>query len=282
MKIGISTWVWASPLNTELVEELVPRIAEFGFDWVEMPIETPDEFDYARAAALVRGHHLGVSIVAAMSPDRDLLHVEEKVRENAAAYIRHCIDAAQILGATNFVGPFYSAVGRFWLSSPEQREQEVQLLVPQLRELADYAAERNVTLCVEAVNRFETSFINTASQAIELVDRVAHPAFQMVLDTFHMNIEEKSIGNAIRAAGPRLHHLHAGENDRGTLGEGHLPWSDVATALRDINYNGPVVIETFSDKIESIAAAAAIWRPLADNQDTLAKEGLVFLRQLLL
>ena len=280
MKLGVSTWVWVSPLTTELLEGLVPRIAGFGFDHVEVPPEQPGDIDYLRARDLVQEYDLGISIVAVMAADRDLLHDDPVLRENAAAYVRHCIDAAETMGAKRIVGPFYSAVGRLWISPPEQREREEASLLPSLRGLADYAAEKDVVLCLEPVNRFETSFINTAAQAVRLVDRVDHPGFQMALDTFHMNLEEKSLGDAIRTAGPRLCHFHVGENDRGTVGTGHVPWAEVAVALRDIHYDGIVVMETFSSKVESIAAAAAIWRPLADDQDTLAQEGLVFLRQL--
>ena len=113
-------------------------------------------------------------------------------------------------------------------------------------------------MCIEPLNRFETSFINLASQVIELVDRVDHPACQAMLDTFHMNIEEKSLGDAIRAVGPRLRHFHACENDRGTPGTGNVTWDDVAQGLKDVNYNGPVIIESFTDKVKSIDRAAAI------------------------
>jgi D-psicose/D-tagatose/L-ribulose 3-epimerase len=130
-------------------------------------------------------------------------------------------------------------------------------------------------------DRFETSFINLASQLIEVLDRVDHPACQAHLDTFHMNIEEQSLGDAIRTVGLRLRHFHSCENDRCTPGKGHVPWSDVADALCDINYDGPVVIESFSAQIESIARAAAIWRPLASSPDALAQDGLAFLQQLL-
>jgi D-psicose/D-tagatose/L-ribulose 3-epimerase len=136
-------------------------------------------------------------------------------------------------------------------------------------------------LCVEPLNRFETSFINLAEQAIEVIDRVDHPNCQMMLDTFHMNVEEKSAGDAIRTTGKRLKHLHSCENDRGAPGSGHVAWQEVAQALRDIEYDGPVVIESFTPQVKSIARAAAIWRPLADSSDTLASDGLKFLRPLL-
>ena len=138
-----------------------------------------------------------------------------------------------------------------------------------------------MTLCVEPLNRFETSFLNLASQAIEVVDRVDSPACGLLLDTFHMNIEEKSVGGAIRAAGHRLKHLHGCENDRGAPGSGHVPWKEVAAAVKDVGYDGPVVIESFTSKVKSIARAAAVWRSFAPSQDDLAKNGLSFLRRLM-
>ena len=120
-----------------------------------------------------------------------------------------------------------------------------------------------------------------ASQAIEVVDRVGHPNCQILLDTFHMNIEEKSLRDAIRAVGPRLKHFHACENDRGAPGSGNVTWDQVKQGLADIGYDGPVVIESFTAKVKSIARAAAIWRALAPTQDDLARDGVRFLRQLL-
>jgi D-psicose/D-tagatose/L-ribulose 3-epimerase len=138
-----------------------------------------------------------------------------------------------------------------------------------------------VKLGIETLNRFETSFLNTTEQALELIELVDHPAVGLALDLFHLGIEEKDPAAALRAAGPRLIHLQVAENDRGTPGTGHLPWSEVAAALREIEYDGSVVIETFSDRVEAIARAAAIWRPLAPDSDTLARDGLTFLRSLL-
>jgi D-psicose/D-tagatose/L-ribulose 3-epimerase len=214
-----------------------------------------------------------------MSPDRDLIHADENIRQNAMAYVRHCVDAAKTLGAANVVGPLYSAVGRTWQSTPDERKKDLDLLVRELKELSAYAHERGVVLCVEPLNRFETSFLNLASQAIEIVDRVDHPACGLLLDTFHMNIEERSVGDAIRSAGKRLKHLHACENDRGAPGSGHVQWKDVADACRAINYTGPAVIESFTSAVKSIARAAAIWRPLAETQDGLAQDGLRHLRK---
>jgi D-psicose/D-tagatose/L-ribulose 3-epimerase len=281
MKFGINTWVWTSPLTTDELKHLAPHIAGLGFDWLEVPIEALDDLDFKQGAEILRENNLSVSVCAAMGPDRDLIHPDADIRENGMDYLRQCIEATKTLGGTNLVGPLYSAVGRTWQSTPEERARDLDLLVDNLSALSNYAGDRGVVLCVEPLNRFETSFMNLAEQVIEVVDRVDHPACQIMLDTFHMNIEEKSLGNAIRAVGPRLKHLHSCENDRGAPGSGNVDWEDVKQAIKDIQYDGPVVIESFTPKVISIARAAAIWRPLESSPDYLATNGLKFLKGLL-
>ncbi len=279
MQLGISTWVWTSPATTDVLETLLPHIASLGFDVIELPIETVGQFDVARIGELARAHGLGVSVCAVIGAGRDLLVAGEA--EEGVRYLRACIDVAQTLGSPTVAGPFYSAVGRCWRSTPEERARDVEQVAGTLRGLGEYAADRGVVLGVETLNRFETSFLNTTAQALELIERVDHPSVGLALDVFHLGIEEKHVGDALRAAGGRLVHLQVAENDRGTPGTGSLPWRDVAKALREIEYTGRVVIETFSDRVEAIARAAAIWRPLAPDSDTLAREGLAFLRPLL-
>ena len=281
MQFGVNTWVWTSPLTTKELENLAPKVAGMGFDWIEIPLEGLDDLEPSRGRAIVHDHGLGVSTCAAMGPDRDLVHPDPAIQQNGMAYIRGCIDITGRLGATNLVGPIYSAVGRTWQATPDERARDIDLLVKNLGALARYAGDHGVVICIEPLNRFETSLINLATQAIEVVDRVDHPSCRIMLDTFHMNVEEKSLGNAIRAAGPRLHHVHACENDRGAPGSGNVTWQDVKQGLADIGYDGPVVIESFTAKVKSIARAAAIWRALAPTQDDLAQDGLRFLRGLL-
>jgi D-psicose/D-tagatose/L-ribulose 3-epimerase len=281
MRFGANTWIWVAPLTNAELDRLVPHVAALGFDWIELPLEIPGSFDYARTRRLIEDHGLGASMAAVISPERDLIHPDAAVRAAGMEYVVHAISAAAQTGATNLIGPLYSGVGRTWLASAAERARDLDLLEIQLRNLAKVAADHGVTLCLEPLNRFETSFINLTDQALAILDRVDHPSCQLMLDTFHMNIEEQNMGDAIRRAAPRLRHLHASENDRGTPGEGHTPWAEVAAALHDIGYDGPVVIETFTDQVTSIARAAAVWRPLAPSGDHLAQNGLAFLRKLL-
>lgn len=282
MHFGVNTWVWVSPLNTEELKLLAPRVKQMGFDWIEIPIEGVGDLDYKAGAQILKDNGLLGSTCAAMGPDRDLIHGDSAIRENGMNYIRQCIDATQTLGVTNLVGPIYSAVGRVWQQNAEDRAKDVDLLVKNLSTLSAYAGDRGVVLGIEPLNRFETSFLNLADQAIEVIDRVNHPSCKIMLDSFHMNIEEKSLGAAIRKTGAsRLAHFHACENDRGAPGSGNVTWGEVAQALRDIGYNGPVVIESFTNKVKSIARAAAIWRPFERSQDALAENGVEFLKKLL-
>jgi D-psicose/D-tagatose/L-ribulose 3-epimerase len=147
-----------------------------------------------------------------------------------------------------------------------------------LKEAASYAAERSIKLAIEPLNRFETDLVNTVDQGIKMVDDVGAENVGLLLDTFHMNIEEKDIPAAIERAAGRIVEFHACSNDRGTPGEDHLPWKAIAEALRDVDYEGPIVIEAFTPEVREIARAVSIWRPLAKSQDALAKDGLSNLR----
>jgi D-psicose/D-tagatose/L-ribulose 3-epimerase len=203
------------------------------------------------------------------------------MRAHGMAYVRHCVDAAHVLGAANVVGPLYSAVGRTWQATDDERRRDEDLLVLELRQLADYAGGHGVTLCIEPLNRFETELSQPHRTGHSDRRSVDHAACGIILDTFHMNIDERSIGDAIRAAGQRLRHMHTCENDRGAPGAGHVNWSEIAAAARDIDFDGPFVIESFASEVKAMARATCVWRPLATSPDALASDGVTFLRRLL-
>jgi len=280
IKFGINTFTWTSPFTTEDLP-LLDKAKEMGYDLVEIPIESPGDFDYDQAAEAFKRTGLACGTCAVMGASRDPAHEDESIQRSGVEYLMHCVDATAKMGGKMVGGPIYAAVGRTWQSTPEQRNIELERCAKNLREAGAYAEERGVVLAMEPLNRFETSFINLAEQAVELVEMVDSPAVKIMLDTFHMNIEEKKLGGAIEAAAPYLVHVHANENDRGIPGTGHVPWDEVAATLKKINYDGTLVIETFTTLVKEIARAAAIWRPPAPSQDMLAREGLAFLRKLM-
>jgi D-psicose/D-tagatose/L-ribulose 3-epimerase len=173
----------------------------------------------------------------------------------------------------------YSAVGKTRFLEPPERQRQWHLAVTNLREAAKYAADLGVKLAIEPINRFETDLVNTVDQGLELVQEIGADNVGLLLDTFHMNIEEKDIPAAILRAAGHIVEVHACANDRGTPGEDHLPWPKIAAALAQTHYDGPLVIEAFTPDIREIAKAVSTWRPLAASQNHLACEGLAHLRK---
>jgi D-psicose/D-tagatose/L-ribulose 3-epimerase len=279
--IGANTWIWVSPLTDERLASLAPRVRAFGFDVIELPIENPGDWDPARTRELLDQHGLKATTCAVMTPERDLVSSDRAVVESTQHYVRAATDMAARAGARSLAGPIYSPVGKTWAMDKSERAASISRLVENLRPLVDHAGQRGVTLALEPLNRFETSFMNTAAQVMEVVDRVGSAALGVLLDTFHMNIEERDPAAAIRACGSHIAHFHACGCDRGAPGGDQIPWPKIAAALRDVRYDGPIVIESFTIENQAIARAAAIWRPLAPTQDAIATEGLSFLKGLL-
>lgn len=282
--IGANTWIWTSPLTDEKLAELAPRISAWGFDLAELPVENPGDWDPRRAAEILRASGLGATVCAVMAPGRELVAADRETVAATQDYLRACVEAAAIVGGgvgPVVAGPMYASVGRKWRVAASGRAELLRELAGNLGPVAEYAAERGVRLALEPLNRFETSLINTVEQAVEVVDAVGSPALGLLLDTFHMNVEERSITDAIGLAGDRAFHFHACANDRGAPGADHLDWDGIVGALRDVGYGGVVSIESFTAENDAIATAAAIWRPLAGSQDDIAINGLDFLRRAL-
>lgn len=279
MKFGASTFIWVSPFSNNTLG-LVKKVHEMGFDIIEICVEDPSTIDVARIKEALKENNTEATVCGAFGPDRDASSEDKGVRAKAFKYLEFCIDFAQAIGSPSVAGPMYSAVGKTRLLPPEERARQWNLAVETLRPVAEYAGERGVRLALEPLNRFETDFINTAEQGLDLVDRIGAANVGLLLDTFHMNIEEKDMPAAIRKAGSKLFHFHSCENDRGTPGSGHVEWSVVKQALEEAGYDGPVVIEAFNSDIKEIARAVALWRPLAVSPDSLAREGLQFLKRL--
>jgi D-psicose/D-tagatose/L-ribulose 3-epimerase len=277
-RIGASTWIWVSPLTDERLAELAPHVRELGFDLVELQVEEPGQWDPAVAAELSARHGLATSLCCVMGPGRDLSVADRGVVEATQEYLCGCIDVAERIGSAVVAGPMYAPVGRLWRMDGPERERTLERIAAGLRPLADYAGERGVTLAVEPLNRYETSLVNTVAQGLELVELVSSDACGLLLDTFHLNIEERDPAAAATAAGSRIAHVHACGTDRGAPGQDRFDWPGFLGALRGAGYDGSLCIESFTPEQESIATAAAIWRPLASSPDRLAGEGLAFLR----
>jgi D-psicose/D-tagatose/L-ribulose 3-epimerase len=280
MKFGVNSFVWVSPCTTEAVRELAPKVKAMGFDILEIACENPDLLDTQMIKSEFKANGLSPVICGIFGPDRNICSFDQKIRQNARQYITWLINAADYIGSPVICGPMYSAVGKEHLEDSESREREWILAVTEIRDLANYAAEKGIKLALEPLNRFETDMINTVSQGLAFIKDIGRDNVGFHLDTFHMHLEEKSSPQAIRLAGDKIFHFHACENDRGVPGTGQVHWQEIAPALKSTNYQGPVVIESFTSQVKEIARAVNIWREIAPSQDAIATQGLQFLKTL--
>lgn len=278
MRLGINTFLFTSPFTTRSAR-LLPRFKQWGFETVEIAIEDPGHVDPKKVKRELdqAGMACG-SICACMGPDRDLRGTTRQ-QQTGLKYMQAVLDQMVELDCPSLVGPVYSAVGRADAVPPREYKQQWRTVVKNLKTLCKYAEDRERKVCLEPLNRFETDFINTCDQALNMVADVGSPALLLHLDTFHMNIEEKDQAAAIRKAGKKLGHFHACGSDRGTPGGDHIAWTKIVQALREIGYDKDVVIESFTTDVKVIARAAAIWRRIEPTRDEIAVKGLTFLRQ---
>jgi D-psicose/D-tagatose/L-ribulose 3-epimerase len=277
MRFGAITFIWTSPFATAEVG-LVDRVAELGFDVLEVAVEDPDLLDAGELRNALDRADLGALVVGFCTAERDISSDDAVVRGAGLAYVKRCADLAVATGAPMVAGPLHQAVGKARFVEPNERAAEFERTVEALAEVADYAGERGVAIAVEPLNRWESDMLNSVEQGLRLCDAVGRGNVGLLLDTFHQNIEEKRIGDAIRAAGPHLFHFHASENDRGVPGSGHIPWPEVGEALRAVGYRGVISLESFWCRIPGLAAAVSMWRPFYDDPDEFARAGLDHLR----
>jgi D-psicose/D-tagatose/L-ribulose 3-epimerase len=281
MKFGVNTFVWVSPCTTSAVKDLAPKVKELGFDILEISCENPELIDVDAVKSELQHNSLQPIVCGAFGPDRNICSHDPEIVENAKSYIRWLVDAAFKLGSPVVCGPMYSAVGKDHLEDARERKVEWDRAVSGIREMAQYAETKQVKLALEPLNRFETDMINVVTQGLEFIRQTGMANVGFHLDTFHMHLEEKNSGDAIRLANQKIYHFHACENDRGVPGTGQVHWDKVAQGLKDVKYNGPIVIESFTSQVKEIARAVCIWREIAPSQDAIADQGLKFLRTLL-
>jgi D-psicose/D-tagatose/L-ribulose 3-epimerase len=272
MLFGAHAFIWTGEWTPEGAEKAIGGAAEAGLDFVEIPLLRPESMDVAVTRALLDRYGIGCTCSLGLPKVAHLPSAPEK----AESFLESAVDVAAGLEAPVLCGVLYAHLGTLTGRPPE--EEELGDVAGVLKNVARYAADREVSLGVEAVNRYETYLINLAEQADAMLERVGEPNVFVHLDTYHMNIEEKGFYEPIVATGERMRYIHLSESDRGTPGTGNVHWDEVFRGLRAIDYDGYLVMESFAAINEDLAGATALWRDVVGDPEALIRDGLSFLR----
>lgn len=284
MKFGIYYSYWEQEWSADCFK-YIEKAAKLGFDVIEIAAHHLNSYPEAHIADIARSaRDNGIAITAGLgpSPTANLSSPDPDIRKAGRAFFEQALTNLAKLEARVIGGALHS----YWpvdYSKPVDKAGDRARGLEGIAGLADFAADRGIDLCLEVLNRFENHVLNTAAEGVAFVREVGKPNVKVMLDTFHMNIEEDDFAQAIRTAGPLLGHFHTGENNRKVPGSGNLPWHEIGCALRDIGYDRAVVMEPFVRPGGTVGNDIKVWRDLSNGAsdarlDEDARRSLAFSR----
>ena len=274
--IGFNLLAWSAPIS-EKMHPIAERLKTIGYDGIECFIDNQDVAAYQQFGAHLQQLGLRSTTVTVVGPNENPASNSATIREQAIDFLKGAIDRAHAMGATVICGPIHSAFATFSRREPQPDEYAHSAEV--LNAVGDYARQAGIVLAVEALNRFECYLCNTMTQLSHLIHLADHPNVRAMFDTHHANMEEKRFPDALRTIAPVLAHVHISENDRGTPGDGHIPWDDTFRTLAELNYTGWMTIEAFTRNDVDFANSINVWREYNDPWD-IAENGLKFIQMM--
>lgn len=275
MKLGIHAYAWCSQWSNDTLY-LIDKVKNFDLDFIEIPLMCLDTFDGSAVRGRLESVGLGAVTSTVLLGDTDITSDDERIRQNGYEYLMKCVDAAAQINAKSFSGVIYSQHVK--QTTKAATEDAWKWSAEILGKVAEHAREYGIQIGLEPVNRYETYLVNTCQQALRLIDMIKADNVKVHLDTYHMNIEEKSFYEATKMAGDKLIHYHLCENDRGIPGTGLVDWDGIFKALSEINYQGFAALESFVDSTDNMNTW--VWRKLAKDSDTLLTEGVAFIKKM--
>lgn len=278
MKIGVNAFAWTASFGPSHLG-LLPTIREHGLDGFEVPVFDPAKVAVADIRRAMEANDLGCTVCAILPPGINPISPDAAARREALRHLKSCVVVAAGLGATLVGGPVFAPVG--YLPGRRRNQDEWDWAVEYLQAVGSSLDAHKITLALEPLNRFETFFLTTAAEAKAFCEAVNHPRVGVLVDTFHANIEEKDVADALRLLGPHLKHIHASDNDRGVPGSGHVDFAGIVAALREIRYDGYLMIEGFGFSPAEANSPITIWRDPRATPEEIAFEGERFLRTLI-
>ena len=276
MKFGMNLLLWTGAMNDDMIP-VVASLKEMGYDGVEVPVFEDNIDLYTQWGARLKEMGLECTAVTVRGEEDNPISADPAVRALGIENNKRALDNAAAAGAVRLVGPYHSALGVFSGQGPT--EDEWKWGVDSMRQVAEHAATVGITLGVEALNRFETYLLNTHADSARFVREVDHPNARMMYDTFHANIEEKDIAQAIRDCSDVCALVHISENDRSTPGTGNVDWDTNFNTLKEVGYDGWMVVEAFGLALPELVAATKIWRRMYESEEQLAGDALKFMQE---
>jgi D-psicose/D-tagatose/L-ribulose 3-epimerase len=277
---GVHALVWTGGWSPDEARRAVSASAEAGYDLIEIAPIDPTGFDADMTAGLLKEYGLQVSASLGLSADTDVSSEDPDVVARGRQRLGQALDVLRDSGGSVLCGVLYSKLGKYDAPATERGRANSQEAIAWL---ADRAAASGITLALEFCNRYETNIINTTQETLDFIAAVDRPNVMAHLDTYHMNIEEHSFREAVRAAAAagRLGYVHVGESHRGALGTGSIPWAEFFGALTEVGYEGIVTFESFSSEVvhRTLSNDLAIWRNLWTDNDALARDALAFVKE---
>ena len=276
MKVGMNLLLWTA-FVTEEHFPILEKIKKTGYDGVEIPLFDGDAEHYKKIKKELDNLGLGCTAVTVVNAETNPISPDASIRKAGLERIKWALDMTSVMGGDLLAGPYHSALGVFSGQPPtaDERKRAVEVLT----QAADHAQKVNVKIAIEYLNRFECYFLTNAMDAKNLVREINHPYFGTMYDTFHANIEEKNISQAIASMEDTYIHVHISENDRGTPGSGHVHWDETFKALRKAKYDGWLTIEAFGRALPDLAAATKIWRDMFPSPEDVYGNGFKFIKE---
>lgn len=278
IKYAMNLQLWTRNIPDGRWLPLLEKLKAMGFDGVEIPVPDPDPAAYARLGKALEALGLERTAVTVSRKDANPVSPDAVIRARGMERLKRVLDSSAEAGAEMLVGPYYAAHGEFTGSAPTREEWDRG--VESMRAVAGYGRGVGVGLALEYLNRYETYFLTCAADADRFARAIGIEGCGCLYDTFHANIEEKSVTRAVAAMAGTLRHVHVSENDRSTPGQGGVAWEETFRALGAVGYRGWLTIEAFGRSTPELSAARNIWRAMYASEDEVAREGLAFMRRM--
>lgn len=269
---GVHTSMWTMNWDRAGAERTIPAAAEYKMDFIEIALLNAPAVDAPHTRALLKKHNMR-AVASLGLPQQNWASVNP---EGAIAHLVQAMDVAAAMGCEALSGVTYGGIGERTGLPPT--EQEYDNIARALAAAAKHAKKLGIAFGIEPVNRYENHLINTGWQAVAMIEKVGADNIFVHLDTYHMNIEEKGAANGILDARDHIRYIHLSESDRGTPGEGNIPWNEVYAALAAIGFKGGLAMESFINMPPEVGYGLAVWRPVAENFQAVMDKGLPFLR----